>query len=85
MFSQLNRHQHFPAVLTRKLFTQVNQVFHHTLPKHPLTAPTHTPLGVWAGRQLSRCRRAQKMRHCAGVTIKRTLGLCQLCRPAAMA
>jgi hypothetical protein len=41
------------------LFAQVRWAFHYTLPKHPLTAPTHTPLGVWAGRQLRRCRRAQ--------------------------
>jgi hypothetical protein len=74
MFSQVSGHQGIPAVLIRKLFPEVNKAFGHMLPKHPLTAPTHTPLGVWAGRQLSGCRRAQKMRHCAGVAIKRTSG-----------
>jgi hypothetical protein len=61
--------RHFPM---SRLFPQANHAFHHTLPNHPLTAPTHTPLGVWAGRQLSRYRRAQKMRHRDRDAIKRT-------------
>ena len=59
MFSQLAATKTSRQFLMRKLFTQVNQVFDPTLPKYPLTAPSHTPLGVWAGRQLSECRRAQ--------------------------
>lgn len=78
MFSQLTATNTSRELLMRKLFTQVNQVFHPTLPKDPLTAPTHTPLGVWAGRQLSGCRQAHNMRHRDGDAIKRTAPWCLL-------
>lgn len=53
MFTQLIDRLHIRAVLMPELFPQVSHAFDHELPRHPLTAPTHTPLGVWAGRQLS--------------------------------
>jgi hypothetical protein len=78
VFSKPNCHENLQAVLVRRLFAQFKQAFHHALPKHPLTAPTHTPLGVWAGRQLSRCRQAHNMRHRDGDAIKRTAPWCLL-------
>ena len=53
VFFSTHRPPKRPPVLTGDQFAQVRWVFDYTLPKHPLTAPTHTPLGVWAGRQLS--------------------------------
>jgi hypothetical protein len=60
MFSNCPTTTAHPAVWMRGLFALVNGYLFNTLPRCPLTAPTHTPLGVCAGRQLSRCRRAQK-------------------------
>ena len=51
MFLSLTDHHHVRAVSMGHLFTQVRHVFLYILPERPSTAPTHTPLGVWAGRQ----------------------------------